>query len=171
MKPKLKPPGTKRLKLKCEMLLSVSAFKIKLRRYTTAFADGEWVGIELDEERGQNGGAVDGVSYFACGAGRGLFVEAAVLRPGGTVAAAVAAAAAGERAGAGAESGAEAGAGAGAGSRAGSRAGAAVEGVGAESGAAEAGSAAGEEESFITSRQSGAAAGLRISSLRVGGPS
>jgi hypothetical protein len=40
MEPKLKPPGTKRLKLKCDILLSNSAFKFNLRRYTTAlFAD------------------------------------------------------------------------------------------------------------------------------------
>ena len=35
IKPKLKPPGTKRLKLKCDILLSTSAFKFRLRRYTT----------------------------------------------------------------------------------------------------------------------------------------
>jgi hypothetical protein len=29
----LKPPGTKRLKLKCDILLSTSAFKLNLRRY------------------------------------------------------------------------------------------------------------------------------------------
>ena len=34
MKPKLKPPGTKRLKLNCDILLSTSAFKFNLRRYT-----------------------------------------------------------------------------------------------------------------------------------------
>ena len=34
IKPELKPPGTKRLKLKCDALLSTSAFKFKLRRYT-----------------------------------------------------------------------------------------------------------------------------------------
>jgi hypothetical protein len=34
MKPELKPPGTKRLKLKCDILLSTSAFKFNLRRYT-----------------------------------------------------------------------------------------------------------------------------------------
>ena len=34
MKPKLKPPGTKRLKLKCDILLSTSAFKFNLRRYS-----------------------------------------------------------------------------------------------------------------------------------------
>jgi len=33
MKPKMKPPGTKRLKLKWEILLSISAFKFNLRRY------------------------------------------------------------------------------------------------------------------------------------------
>ena len=33
MKPKLKPPGIERLKLKCDILLSTSAFNINLRRY------------------------------------------------------------------------------------------------------------------------------------------
>jgi len=36
IKPKLKPPGNKRLKLKYEILLSTSAFKINLRRYNSA---------------------------------------------------------------------------------------------------------------------------------------
>ena len=35
MKPKLKPPGTERLKLKCDILLSTSAFKFNSRRYIT----------------------------------------------------------------------------------------------------------------------------------------
>jgi len=34
IKPKLEPPGTKRLKLNCDVLLSTSAFKSNLRRYT-----------------------------------------------------------------------------------------------------------------------------------------
>jgi hypothetical protein len=34
MKPRLKRPGTMRLKLKCDILLSTSAFKFNLRRYT-----------------------------------------------------------------------------------------------------------------------------------------
>ena len=38
MKPKLKPTGTKRLKLNCDKLLSTSAFKINLRRYSEASA-------------------------------------------------------------------------------------------------------------------------------------
>jgi hypothetical protein len=36
MKLKLKAPGTKRLKLKCDVLLSTSAFKSNLHRYTLA---------------------------------------------------------------------------------------------------------------------------------------
>jgi len=40
MKPKLKPPGTKRLKPKCDMLLSTSAFKFNLLRYDAAGAAG-----------------------------------------------------------------------------------------------------------------------------------
>ena len=34
MKPKLKPPGSKPLKLMCDILLSIFAFKFNLRRYT-----------------------------------------------------------------------------------------------------------------------------------------
>ena len=34
MKPKLKQPGTKRLKLKCDILLLTSAFKFNLRHYS-----------------------------------------------------------------------------------------------------------------------------------------
>jgi len=36
IKPMLKPTGTKRLKLNCDILLSTSAFKLKLRRYSKA---------------------------------------------------------------------------------------------------------------------------------------
>ena len=43
MKPKLKPPGTKRLKLKCDIMLSTSALKFKLRRYIV----GVWLGMSL----------------------------------------------------------------------------------------------------------------------------
>ena len=39
IKPKLKPPGTKRLKLNCDVLLSTSAFKFNLRRYIKLTAD------------------------------------------------------------------------------------------------------------------------------------
>ena len=36
IKPKLKPPGTKRLKVQCDILLSTSAFHFNLRRYPVA---------------------------------------------------------------------------------------------------------------------------------------
>jgi len=39
MKPKLTPPGTNCLKLKCDMLLSNTAFKFNLRRYNQATFD------------------------------------------------------------------------------------------------------------------------------------
>jgi hypothetical protein len=38
MKPKLKAPGTKRLKLKCDVLLSTSAVNFNLRRYNAGSA-------------------------------------------------------------------------------------------------------------------------------------
>ena len=38
IKPKLKPPGTKRLKLECDGLLSNFGFKFNLRRYTKVAA-------------------------------------------------------------------------------------------------------------------------------------
>ena len=39
MKPDLKPPGTKHLKVNCDMLLSISAFKLNLRRYCKGYTD------------------------------------------------------------------------------------------------------------------------------------
>jgi hypothetical protein len=47
MKPKSKPPGTKRLKLKCDILLSTSAFKISLRRSALVHNDKRWYGKPL----------------------------------------------------------------------------------------------------------------------------
>jgi len=41
MKPNMKPPRTKRLILKCDVVLSTSAFKFNLRRYN--WASYEWV--------------------------------------------------------------------------------------------------------------------------------
>jgi hypothetical protein len=38
----LKPPGTKRLKLLCDVLLSIFAFKFNLRRYNKAAACEAW---------------------------------------------------------------------------------------------------------------------------------
>jgi hypothetical protein len=42
MKPKLKPPGTKRLRLKHDGLLSNFGFKFNLGRYTTEVSQFEW---------------------------------------------------------------------------------------------------------------------------------
>lgn len=39
----------------------------------TQFAEGEWVGIELDEPKGKNDGSVFGVRYFSCRANHGIF--------------------------------------------------------------------------------------------------
>ena len=49
MKPKPKPPGTKRLKLKCDILLSTFAFKFKLRRYNVPLADLPRIAHKLEE--------------------------------------------------------------------------------------------------------------------------
>ena len=40
----------------------------------TAFADGAWLGIEMDEAVGKHDGTVDGVGYFQCKLGHGLMV-------------------------------------------------------------------------------------------------
>jgi len=50
-----------------------------------AFAEGEWVGVEMDDEGvggragGRHDGHVNGLEYFACRPGRGVFVPAATL--------------------------------------------------------------------------------------------
>jgi hypothetical protein len=50
MKPNLKPPGTKRLKVTCDIMLSTSAFKFNLRRYIVddAFPIAEELGDILE---------------------------------------------------------------------------------------------------------------------------
>ena len=47
IKPQLKPPGTKRLKLKCDILLSTFAFRF-LRRYTK---DKKEAGYDIKDKR------------------------------------------------------------------------------------------------------------------------
>lgn len=46
---------------------------------TTHFADGEWIGLELDEATGKNDGAVQGERYFDCEPGYGMFVRPTVV--------------------------------------------------------------------------------------------
>ena len=41
----------------------------------TQFADGEWIGCELDQPLGKNNGTVQGVSYFTCSPNHGIFVN------------------------------------------------------------------------------------------------
>jgi len=45
IKSKLKPPGTERLKLNCDVLLSSSAFKFSLRHYTEEERQGAGAGL------------------------------------------------------------------------------------------------------------------------------
>lgn len=42
---------------------------------STDFAPGKWVGIELDQANGKNGGIVQGVRYFTCEPAHGVFVR------------------------------------------------------------------------------------------------
>ncbi|KAK1761062.1 dynactin subunit 1 [Echria macrotheca] len=46
---------------------------------TTAFAQGEWVGIELDDAQGKNDGSINGDRYFDCPMGYGMFVRPAAV--------------------------------------------------------------------------------------------
>jgi dynactin 1 len=41
----------------------------------TAFAQGKWCGIELDNKVGKNDGSVQGTRYFSCADGHGMFVR------------------------------------------------------------------------------------------------
>ncbi|KIJ51351.1 hypothetical protein M422DRAFT_26769 [Sphaerobolus stellatus SS14] len=42
---------------------------------STQFSAGKWIGIELAEQRGKNDGSVQGVTYFNCRMGYGVFVR------------------------------------------------------------------------------------------------
>lgn len=46
----------------------------------TQFAEGEWVGVELDTPSGKNNGIVKDVQYFSCKDKYGMFVRASVPR-------------------------------------------------------------------------------------------
>ena len=49
-KPKLKPPGTKRLKVNCDVLLSTSAFKFNLRRYKEEMLEADQEALRRERE-------------------------------------------------------------------------------------------------------------------------
>lgn len=46
----------------------------------TQFAQGKWVGIELDDARGKNDGSINGVPYFTCKLGYGVFVRSSQIK-------------------------------------------------------------------------------------------
>ncbi|KAG6267825.1 hypothetical protein E4U47_005081 [Claviceps purpurea] len=41
----------------------------------TSFQVGDWIGVELDDKTGKNDGSVQGIRYFDCPAGYGMFVK------------------------------------------------------------------------------------------------
>lgn len=45
----------------------------------TSFSPGEWIGLELEDGSGKNDGSVQGVRYFECDMGRGMFVKPGVV--------------------------------------------------------------------------------------------
>lgn len=47
----------------------------------TSFAEGQWVGVELDDARGKNDGSVKGSRYFSCKEKHGIFCKASFLLP------------------------------------------------------------------------------------------
>ena len=47
---------------------------------TSFMSTGKWVGIELYEKNGKNDGSVDGISYFNCEFGYGVFVRPSQIR-------------------------------------------------------------------------------------------
>eukprot|EP00435_Cladocopium_sp_Y103_P046781 s1033_g13.t1 len=54
---------------------------------TTKFAEGEWLGIELDKKVGKNNGSVRGEVYFQCAPEHGIFVRPTAVMKRGDVAA------------------------------------------------------------------------------------
>lgn len=45
----------------------------------TAFAEGEWMGLELPDDKGKNDGSVKGKVYFECQPNHGLFVQPSAI--------------------------------------------------------------------------------------------
>lgn len=42
---------------------------------STKFSPGNWIGVELYEQKGKNDGTVNGEAYFPCKPGHGMFVR------------------------------------------------------------------------------------------------
>ncbi len=45
----------------------------------THFAQGDWIGIELEDGSGKNDGSVQGERYFDCAMGQGMFVRPSTI--------------------------------------------------------------------------------------------
>jgi len=50
-------------------------------RGSTHFADGEWLGVELNSPTGENDGSVEGFQYFTCSPKHGLFIHIGMAKP------------------------------------------------------------------------------------------
>ncbi|KAF9180030.1 hypothetical protein BGZ51_006508 [Haplosporangium sp. Z 767] len=74
-------PGTQTLDISLGTRVEVSG-NLGYVRYAgqTSFAPGRWVGVELDQPRGKNGGVVEGKRYFDCKAQHGVFVRPSQAR-------------------------------------------------------------------------------------------
>jgi dynactin 1 len=53
---------------------------VRFKGPTSFMSTGKWVGIELYEKTGKNDGSVDGISYFNCELGHGVFVRPSQIR-------------------------------------------------------------------------------------------
>ncbi|KAJ3503187.1 hypothetical protein NLJ89_g8546 [Agrocybe chaxingu] len=53
---------------------------VRFKGPTSFMTTGKWVGIELFEKTGKNDGSVDGISYFSCDMGFGVFVRPSQIK-------------------------------------------------------------------------------------------
>ena len=53
---------------------------VRFKGPTSFMSTGKWVGVELYEKNGKNDGSVDGISYFNCELGYGVFVRPSQIR-------------------------------------------------------------------------------------------
>eukprot|EP00731_Ephydatia_muelleri_P010946 Em0005g1532a len=73
-KPPLPPPP---FNVGDKVMVESNGFKFCIVKYigTTEFAPGEWVGVALEKPLGKHNGTVQGVKYFKCKDGHGVFVK------------------------------------------------------------------------------------------------
>jgi len=53
---------------------------VRFKGPTSFMTAGKWVGIELYEKNGKNDGSVDGIAYFNCEMGHGVFVRPSQIK-------------------------------------------------------------------------------------------